>query len=82
MHKKINLEASAKRRVRKVIKDSRVAAGVDQAKVEQNKKAAEARKAAAAAKPAAADGASAAVVLQASVADAKAQLQRILCRTH
>jgi translation initiation factor IF-3 len=44
MHKKITLEASAKRRVRKVIKDSRVAAGVDQAKVEQSKKAAEARK--------------------------------------
>jgi len=71
MHKKINVEASAKRRVRKVIKDTRFAAGVNMAKVEENRKAAELRKAAVPAKPA--DGAKAAVVLQASVADAKAK---------
>jgi hypothetical protein len=71
MHKKINVEASAKRRVRKVIKDDRIAAGVDKAKVEANKKLAEARKAAP--KPALAEGTKAAVVQQASVADAKAK---------
>jgi hypothetical protein len=76
MHKKINVEASAKRRVRKVIKDNRLAAGVDVAKVEAGRKAAELRKSAPAA-PKPADGAKAAVVLQASVADAKEKKKKM-----
>lgn len=73
MHKKINVEASSKRRVRKVIKDERFAAGVDKAKVDANKAKAAAAKEAAKAKPVVAEGAKAEVVKQASVADAKAK---------
>ena len=71
MHKKINVEASSKRRVRKVIKDTRLAAGVDAAKIEANK--AKALAAKSAPKTVVAEGAKAAVVIQASVADAKAK---------
>ena len=71
LHKKVNLESTAKRRVRKVIKENRLASGVDKALIEKNKLAAEARKLLP--KVAKVAGAKPVVVEQASVAEAKAK---------
>jgi large subunit ribosomal protein L24e len=69
MHKKLNLEAQAKRKVRRVVKVQRAPVGTTAEKLEKMRKVAPA---AGAAKPAAAAG----PVKQASVADAKAKAKK------
>jgi len=73
MHKKINVETSAKRRVRKIIKVNRAPTGISKEEFESRIKAASAAKA-----PVAAAGAKNPVLEQASVAEAKAKKKAMI----
>ena len=73
MHKKINVETSAKRRVRKIIKVNRAPTGISKEEFEGRIKAASAIKA-----PVAAVGTKNPVLEQASVAEAKAKKKAMI----